>query len=203
MKGLAMSELKENRKERTKEKNKENPPPPPPLRSGESLVCHDGDAFKMSVVYEAADKMGFTPQLANKWVDYMDQVDWLFSTGERIYWKNFRRSLRRFGRAERVIADEEARLAEKEARRLARKSGKRRDGSPDYEALEAMRRELEAKRREEASKADGAWDLCAERCANCLGGKHCPFYATPPQLREWPLAPEQCSKFKPLEAKGE
>ena len=157
----------------------------------------------MGVVYDAAYKMGLEPLIANKWVDYMDEVGWVYCNCGDVTQKNFRRALRRFGRVERVIAEEEAIREERRARRLARKSGKRQGGSPDYEAIEAKKRAIEAKRREEASKADGAWDLCAERCANCLGGKHCPFYATPPQLREWPLAPEQCSKFKAINTKGE
>ena len=167
------------------------------------MVCHGAKAFKMSVVYDAAYKMGFEPMLANRWVDYMDEVGWVFTTGGEITSKNFRRSLRMFGVREPEVAEREASLSERKARRLARKSGKRRDGSQDYEAIDARKRAIDAKRREEASKADGAWDLCAERCANCLGGKHCPYFATPPQLREWPLAPEQCSKFTPLATKGE
>ena len=194
----------EAKKERTKEIREEETRLllTPPQRSKDSLVCLSGKPFKMQVVYEAAYNMGIDPIVANKWVDYMDQVGWIYRDCGEVTKENFRRSLRMFGVRQPEVDEWQAALSERKARRLARKRGKRRDGLPDYEAIDAKRRAIDAKRREEASKADGAWDLCAERCANCLGGKHCPYYATPPQLREWPLAPEQCSKFKPLEAKG-
>ena len=148
-------------------------------------------------VFAASKRIkGMTNQDARAWIEYMDEVDYRFDDGKQVNRRNFRRSMRMFN----IV---QSRLAADEKRRRARKRGKRRDVSPDYEAIDARKRAIEAKRREEASKADGAWDLCAERCTNCLGGKHCPFYATPPQLREWPIAPEQCSMFKPLEAKGE
>ena len=188
-----MNGLKEETEERSKEERQEKQQQ---QRSRASMIGGPHGAWKMGIVYDAAWQMGLSPLVANKWVDYMDEVGWTQTDDVQITERHFRRSLRMFGRMEQKIA-------EREARRLARMNGKRRDGSPDYEAIDARKRAIDAKRREEASKADGAWDLCAERCANCMGGKHCPFFATPPQLREWPLAPEQCSKFKPLEAKGE
>ena len=195
-----MSELKdEETKERTKERREEeNQQQQQRLRHARTSVLFDG-RLTAGEVYVAADRIkGMTIDDACDWIDYMNEVGWVFPNGDEVSEKNFGRSLRMwFKTKDRVKVQQE-----QTARRLARMNGKRRDGSPDYEAIEAKRRAIQAKRREEASKADGAWDLCAERCANCLGGKHCPYFATPPQLREWPLAPEQCSKFKPLEAKG-
>ena len=189
----------EAKKERTKERREEeNQQQQQRLRHARSSVlCHG--ALTAGDVYEAANRIpGMSIDDACDWIDYMIEVGWTFTNGADVTKDNYKRSLRMWNRTKDRVRLQQ----EQTARRLARMNGKRRDGSPDYEAIDAKRRAIQAKRREEASKADGAWDLCAERCANCLGAKACPFYATPPQLREWPLAPEQCSKFKPLEAKG-
>ena len=150
MKGLAMSDLKDKEtKERTKER-REKEKQPQQQRSKDSIVGGPHGEWKMSVVYEAAYKMDIDPIVANKWVDYMDEVGWTQTDDVPITEKHFRRSLRMFGRMERKIAA-------REARRRANREAHWRGNAPDYEALEAKKRAIEAKRREEASKADGAW----------------------------------------------
>ena len=133
MKGLAMSNLKEKTKERTKERKRENQQQQQRLRHARTSVLFDG-RLTAGEVYVAADRIkGMTIDDACDWIDYMNEVGWVFPNGEEVTEKNFGRSLRMwFKTKDRVKVQQE-----QTARRLARLNGKRRDGSPDYEALEA------------------------------------------------------------------
>lgn len=44
------------------------------------------------------------------------------------------------------------------------------------------------------------WTLCRERCANCSQAGCTRGMSTPPQMREWPIPPEQCGGFVPIKA---
>ena len=172
-----MNNLKAER-ERTKE-IEENQQQQQLLLSRTSKVCCG--AFEMSLVYDAAAVMSMTPKQANDWVRYMDEVGWCFTNGNDVTSKNFRRSLRMW-----------MKMSEKIEKRASRIRKRNCADAVDYEALAKER--AEAKRREKA-KDPREWEMCKERCTNCLEGGGCPTFAIPPQLREWPITSEECPGF--------
>jgi hypothetical protein len=50
-------------------------------------------------------------------------------------------------------------------------------------------------RLESIMKDPAAWALCEERCANLKDGKCAEGQTIPPDKRDWPIPPEQCSHF--------
>ena len=50
-------------------------------------------------------------------------------------------------------------------------------------------------RLESIMKDPAAWALCEERCANLKDGKCAKGQTIPPDKRDWPIPPEQCSHF--------
>ena len=125
---------------------------------------------------------GMTQDEVVGWIEYMDSVDYRFTDGKKVNRRNFRRSMRMYHMVENQLRSKQ----EAEARKA--KENER----VDYEALAKER--AEAKRREKA-KDPREWEMCKERCANCLEGGGCPAFRVPPQLREWPLNAEECPGF--------
>ena len=135
----------------------------------------------MGTVYDYAAKCKMTEVQANDWVDFMNQVGWVFTNGTEVNGKTFGRSLRMWGKT-----------AEKIESRAKRRRKRNIVGDVDYEA---QAKEREEKKRNEKAKDPREWEMCKERCANCLEGGGCPAFRVPPQLREWPLNAEECPGF--------
>ena len=55
--------------------------------------------------------------------------------------------------------------------------------------------EKRSARLESIMKDPAAWALCEERCANLKDGKCAEGQTIPPDKRDWPIPPEQCSHF--------
>ena len=195
-----MNHLKEKQKESNKERIRENPPPPMRLRHARSSVLCRGE-FKAGDVYAAAYRIdGMTIDEACDWIDYMQEVDWVFANGQDVNGKNFRRSLRMWHRVDaRVKA---ARAAE--ALMVSKRHKRATFGGvgADYEEIERIKAKVAAEKKAKAMAEDGAWTLCEERCAEfrAEGCVRCRHWSVPPQLRERPVPPEECIHFK---AKGE
>lgn len=147
----------------------------------------------MDVVAASMRIKGMTKGEVKAWIEYMDEVDYCFTTGRQINRRNFRRSMRMFHEMNKAKA-----LAVSHFH-------KAKHWTPigcDYEEMERIKRNIEAKKLKDALAAPNAWELCDERCANfCADGcPKCKHWSIPPQLRERPIPPEQCPHFK---AKGE
>ena len=184
-----MTCLKEREKKKNqKEQEKENQQPHPRARGRRvsvasadeiesrpsayvrGILCHD--------LMVAANKIGMSAAEVNAWQRYMEEVDWRFTTGTRINFLNFRRSLRMWHRTEeRMMLErgESGEVREREARQLNTKTA-------------ALVRQ---------SKNDPSfWALCRESCANC--GEHgctCGVAIPPDRQLPRPHRPEECPEF--------
>ena len=140
--------------------------------------------MKMQTIYEAALDIRMSIEEANDWVDFMDETGWYLPKGEEVDSKNFRRSLRMWHKSVAKIE------AQKEA--ILRRSRRKLVNEVDYDALAKERAE---KIRETKATDPAEWELCRERCTNCLECGGCPSFRIPPQLRERPIPPEECPGF--------
>ena len=137
--------------------------------------------YVVDVVAAAAHIRGMTRDEAIDWIDYMDEVGYVFSTGQPINCRNFRRSLRMWHKTAVRIAADSPRKSREEERREAEAR------------LEAAKR----KRVESAALKPEAWELCHERCANWRVGGGCACEkAIPPNLQNPPRPPEDCDRFE-------
>ena len=188
---------KENEKESAKEKDKEihhhqQCAKPKRIRSSHSDVCFG--KFKAKSVYDTAERNGMSTEEANCWMDFMDEIGWRFKDGTEVDKDTFARSLRMWHKVQPAIEAKAISMLHKRQRRAPTGS--------DYEEMDRIKRNIEAKKLKDALAAPNAWELCDERCANfCADGcPKCKHWSIPPQLRERPIPPEQCLHFK---AKGE
>ena len=169
-------------KERTKEKEENHHHHQRLIRAGTSDVCYG--KIKMQKIYEAALDNRMPLEEANDWVDFMDETGWYLPKGEEVNAKNFRRSLRMWHKS---VAKIEAQKAA-----ILRRSRRNHVSEVDYDA---QAKERANKIRETKAKDPAEWELCRERCTNCLECGGCPSFRIPPQLRERPIPPEECPGF--------
>ena len=88
--------------------------------------------------------------------------------------------------------------------RLAAEKGRGRGSAGDANAKEneyERIKRLEALRRVEMAAKPESWELCGERCAMYRKGMCSMGRKIPPQLRERPVAPEECPQFKGKEVR--
>ena len=187
-----MSLLKENEEKRSRKEERENRLR---LRARE---LHDlcsvkalPSAFERGItsfdLMDAALKIDMSADEVMEWQKFMDSVGWIFATNGAVNWRNFRRSLRMWHIRELELsakADRRGNSAEREA-----------------EKRKAAEKAKEAERVKAAAKPE-AWLLCHERCRYGLTCGKCgaaPRYTIPPQLREHPIAPEECNGYEPKE----
>ena len=137
-------------------------------------------------VMRAAQKMNVSAAIAEAWLTYMENVDWRHKDGSYVTSANFRRSLRAWH-------EKEGQLVRNKAHSMTPQ------GLKEKAARDNLRRKEEMeKRRLKADIQDPAsWILCEERCANYRGNCICAEgFSVPPQMRSWPVPPEQCSLFE-------
>ena len=122
------------------------------------------------------------------WQRYMESVGWRLKDGVCVSWRNFRRSLRMWHKKQIEID--------------ARKD--RRGGSAEREAekRKAAEKAKEAERVKAAAKP-GAWQLCRERCAFAEVCGCAKKHLIPPQLRSYPIPPQDCKDYEPKEGGAE
>ena len=141
-----------------------------------------------------------TQEEACDWIDYMEEVDWVFANGAPVNNRNFRRSLRMWHKSEARVAA--LRRGEAMVVRMRHKANRFGGLGQNIEEMERIKAKIAADKHAKAMAADDAWTLCEERCAEfcaegCVKCKHC---SVPPQLRVRPMPPEECIHFK---SKGE
>ena len=184
------------KQEKSKENNNNN------NRAREDVVVADDGGVRIAA-YSEAWRRGFTTALMNDciqraklsaeqckaWLDYMKEVGWVFSTGATVTPKNCLRSMRMWKKVDE---------------RLAAGNGRGRGcaGGADAKENEYERiKRLEALKRVEMAAKPESWELCGERCAMFREGKCSMGRKIPPQLRERPVAPEECGQFKAKEVR--
>ena len=191
-----MNELKENEEKRSRKEERENRR----LQRARELAGFDSvEALPSAVergigrrkLVSAALRIEMSAAEVMAWQKFMESVDWQFMTGAKVHGGNFLRSLRMW----------HVRQVEIDAR------NERRGGSAEREAekSKAAERAKEAERVKAAAEP-GAWQLCRERCRYGLTCGACgaaPRYTIPPQLREHPIAPEDCKGYEPKEGGAE
>ena len=187
------------KQEKSKENNNNN------NRAREDVVVADDGGVRIAA-YSEAWRRGFTTALMNDciqraklsaeqckaWLDYMKDVGWVFSTGATVTPKNCLRSMRMWRKVDERNAAEGAENGR--GRGCANGAGAKED---EYERI----KRLEALRRVEMSAKPESWELCGERCAMFREGKCSMGCKIPPQLRERPVAPEECGQFKAKEVR--
>ena len=128
---------------------------------------------------KCAALVGMSAAEVNDWLLYMESVDWKFSTGGKVTWRNFRRSLRMWHKIQERIDEKKSRREEN--RRVHR---------------EQRRDEAEQKRLAKLAAKPESWALCIERCAfarecgGCTRG-----VKVPPAHQPRPIPPEECEGF--------
>ena len=187
-----MNLLKEKDEKRSRKEERENQQQQQQQhqRAREGLAVHklSAEALRHGMTCKdlvaAANAIGMNAGEVNGWLRYMESVGWTFSNGAPVNGRNFRRPLRMWHKIEERI----------NARR------ERRGGSAEREAEKRRAAEVERMRKMyEDSKKPASWTLCNERCAfaeNCGCAKK---HLIPPQLRSYPIAPEDCKGFQPKE----
>jgi len=146
-------------------------------------IKYSAGAFALGIIRSdlkfSAEKMGMTAEEVNAWITYMEDVDWTFSDGDRVNYRNFRRSLRMWHKVEEKMR----------AKRIAESAG-----------LASSNNVIRGKMVEiaEQAKSDPSmWALCRERCANaCECGCRRGFRIPPDRHLPRPYTPEECPKFK-------
>lgn len=83
-------------------------PPPPPTKSIEHDRMDDMERPTAQEVSLAAGRLGIASDVVDKWLKYMDKVDWHFSGGDNVTRRTFRQSLSRFAERESEIKSEVA-----------------------------------------------------------------------------------------------
>ena len=185
------------KQEKSKENNNNN------NRAREDVVVADDGGVRIAA-YSEAWRRGFTTALMNDciqraklsaeqckaWLDYMKDVGWAFSTGAAVTPKNCLRSMRMWKKVDERLA----------AGNAGNGRGSAGDANAKENEYERIKR-LEALRRVEMAAKPESWELCAERCAMFRKGKCSMGRKIPPQLRERPVAPEECGQFKAKEVR--
>ena len=139
----------------------------------------------MDVVAASMRIKGMTTDEVKAWIGYMDEVGYLFATGQQVNRRNFRRSLRMWHKKNEEMAG---------TRHMANRFG---GLGQNIEEMERIKAKIAADKHAKAMAADDAWILCKERCAefNADGCIQCKHWSVPPQLRERPIPPEECCWF--------
>ena len=153
--------------------------------------------FTTELICDLMRRAKLTPEQCKAWLDYMKDVGWVFTDGKNVTAEHCLRSMRMWR-----IVDE----------RLAAEKGSGRGysshGGAKEDAYEAMKKREALKRAAMAFKRD-SWQLCAERCKHffeCAGADEGQCFCRkgrkiPPQLRERPIAPEECEQFEAKEVR--
>lgn len=189
-----MKQLKEkNEKKNQKEIRKENQPPPHPRAREEGIVLVSDPyeiEFRPSTfahgilrndLMNAANKIGMSAAEVNAWQHYMEEVDWRFTTGGRINYSNFRRSLRMWHKTEEKIREERMQNAAV-------------DNSS--EAAKRLEKSKLATLGIKAKNDPSLWALCRERCENSdTCGCKCGIKVPPDRQLPRPHRPEECPHF--------
>ena len=133
---------------------------------------------------DAAENIGMSAAEVTEWLEYMETIGWRMSNGHPVNGCNFRRPLRMWHKIEERI----------KARR------ERRGGSAEREAEKRKAAEVERMRKMyEDSKKPASWTLCNERCAFAEVCGCAKKHLIPPQLRSYPIPPQDCDGFEPKE----
>ncbi len=194
-----MSTLKENEEKRSRKEERENQQQQQRLATP-SLVCHVDKSVDnrranllhqawergilVSDLHAAAERIGMSAAEVGDWLEYMDDNGWTLRDGVRVNGRNFRRPLRMWHKIEERI----------KARR------ERRDTSAEREAEKRKAAEVERMRKMyEDSKKPASWTLCNERCAFAEVCGCAKKHLIPPQLRSYPIPPQDCDGFEPYE----
>ena len=203
-----MNATKENDKEKKQKKEQEkcccSSSPHPPRRgdfesAGVKIAAYSlpwNRGITTNAVREKAALIGMSPDEAADWLKHMEIANWCFSDEQPVTGRNFGRSMRGWHRIQRKII---LAKASREARRAAALERKGKSAAK-RNAYEVQRRR-EALRRVEMAKDAASWELCRERCAMFREGKCSMGRKIPPQLRERPVAPEECGQFKAKEVR--
>ena len=211
-----MNELKEKREEKNQKKSKEKNRSS--NRAREAVIIVDGAVqiaayseawrrgFTTGQIAKMMDRVKATAEQCKAWLDYMAEVNWTLKDGVPLTSRNCYRSLRMWKKFDERNAAENA----------GKGRGRGCAGGADAKENEYERiKRLEALRRVEMAKDAANWELCRERCRLCnilvctdiRTGKitrepHCAKGCKiPPQLRERPVAPEECPQFKGKEVR--
>lgn len=202
-KGLQkMNDLKEKREEKKQEKSKEKTTTTARACAREHWVglseiatwpyfnlTYLKNHFSVESLNRCADKVGLNRSQRIAWLKYIDSVGWCYPTGRKITELNCQRSMRMWRVVDERLAAEKGR-----GRGSANGAGAKEN---EYERI----KRLEALRRVEMAAKPESWELCGERCAMFLRGKCSKGRKIPPQLRERPVAPEECPQFKGKEVR--
>ena len=178
-----MNPLKEKTEKKKQEKNKEKPAAATPPREELKIAAYSeawNRGFNTQDFNDRRHRARLTAKQAAGWLRYMSEVDWTYPNGRDITPNNCLRSMRMWRVVDERIAHRDCRKAGETASRNG------------YEA----QKEREAAKRK-ALAADAAnWELCAERCGCYCKGECACGCAIPPQLRERPIAPEECEGYQ-------
>ena len=203
-----MNATKENDKEKKQKKEQEkcccSSSPHPPRRgdfesAGVKIAAYSlpwNRGITTNAVREKAALIGMSPDEAADWLKHMEIANWCFSDEQPVTGRNFGRSMRGWHRIQRKIILAKASREARRAAALERKG----ESAARRNAYEVQRRR-EALRRVEMALKPESWELCGERCAMFLRGKCSKGRKIPPQLRERPVAPEECGQFKAKEVR--
>jgi len=122
------------------------------------------------VVSAATSTMGVPGWYARWWYEQMVAYDWSSTKGVRIGHGNWKAMLKAWHN--RSLGD-----------------------AKEYERV---RSEYAAKKPKAVKVTAADWGLCAERCSACRDGRCTKGEAVPPQMRPWPITPEECDGFARL-----
>ena len=208
-----MNDLKEREKEKNQKKDREKTTTTTPARAREDNWVHLREIekwngfnllyfkkhFNAFEINKIADKLEMSRAERIEWLKYIDSVGWCYPTGRKVTVLNCQRSMRMWKMVAKRLIDEKRAKENKSA-------SKGNASRNDYE----VQKEREAAKRVEMAAKPENWELCLERCKHCLEGvsfsivtgeksKYCDCvrgFKVPPQLRERPIAPEECAGFE-------
>ena len=161
-----------------------------------------------------ANHFGIPPAFVAHWVWAMDGLGWRFSSGVKLDWRNWRRSLRAWWKKhDEVVLQEQSKAQRKAELSIRERSRKEREarlkareqsgGLPYEDAKVRAARELEARRLAQAVEGLTAndWALCAENCRECDGSRCTAGFKLPcdHKLKPRPVHPRECPRFAPRE----
>ena len=179
-----MNPLRENEKEKNQKKEEERKHHPHPRAcEGVDIQAYSEAwqrGFTTQVFNDLADHVGLTCEQRKAWLKYMHEVGWCFYDGKPVTPINCRRSMRMWRKVDERMAQRDCRKAGETASRN------------EYE----VQKEREAAKRKAQAENPANWELCAERCGCYCKGECACGCAIPPQLRERPIAPEECEGYQ-------
>ncbi len=194
-----MIHLREKKEEKNQKNKEERIPLPPPRECARENWVNPAESkyrvyfsldefmqhFTAYTFNNRADRVGLTASQRVAWLAYMQKVDWSYIDGDQVCEKNCMRSMRMWQKYDKLLAKEQG----------PRFTTNMCNGKASLNDYEAQKQRDAAKRK--ALAADAAnWELCAERCSCYCKSKCACGCAIPPQLRERPIAPEECAGFQ-------